>query len=468
MNMTENDFFSAQTLKTLLSSLDEAISVVNTKGEMMFWNEAAEKTYQIKKEEIIGKNIREFFHQEDIMLLKVLETQQPVRDRYHIPRPDKHVLISTSLIYNEKDELAGSLSVEKDITSTIKLNEKLSSTSKELQELKKKMTFNQLDDPFHKIKGRNASIQEIIYNAKKVAKTDAAILISGESGVGKELFAQAIHENSKQNGKPFIPINCGAIPNALFESELFGYEPGAYTGAAKGGKPGKIELADQGTLFLDEVGELPLEMQVKLLRALQEKEIFRIGGVTPIKVNVRIIAATNRVLEKMVENRTFRADLYYRLNVFSISIPPLRERKDDIPYLVHHLLKEFTAHYRKPELFIHQKAIQRLTDYRWPGNIREMRNIIERLVVLNENNEISEQDVSRILPENTRFIIQREKTVLSLSGEKEQLERDQILMALQKTYENKSSAAKILGISRATLYKKMKKYGICSQKKLNE
>ncbi|PFP29147.1 sigma-54-dependent Fis family transcriptional regulator [Bacillus sp. AFS073361] len=457
--MKKNDSFVLDTLHTLLSSLEEAISVINTDGEMVFWNEAAEKTYHIKKEEIIGRNIRDFFEQEDIMNLKVLKTQQSIRDMYHIPRPDKHVLISASPIYNQNKELIGSMSVEKDISATIKLNEQLTSTSKELQQLKQQITQNHLDDPFNKIKGKNASIQQIIHDTKKVAKTGATILISGESGVGKELFAQAIHEESSRSEKPFIPINCGAIPNALFESELFGYEAGAYTGASKGGKPGKLELAEGGTLFLDEVGELPLDMQVKLLRALQEKEIYRIGGQTPIKVNVRIIAATNRILENMVSDGTFRSDLFYRLNVFSAQIPPLRERKDDIPFLLYDFLKELSIKYNKAVPAINRKTVHRLTEYHWPGNIRELRNLVERLVILHERSEIFENDIDQLLPQAKRTI---DTTVRSLFHEKERLEKERILQTLQTTYGNKSITAKELGITRATLYKKMKKYGIIS------
>lgn len=459
--MFMRDMFASQTLHAILSSLEEAISVVNTKGEIIYWNEAAESTYHIKKEEIIGRNIRDFFQQEDIMHLKVLETHKPVRDEYHMPRPDKHVLISTSLIYDESGKVIGSLSIEKDISSTIHLNEKLTSASKELQQLRQHITL-QHDDPFSKIKGINASIQHIIHNSKKIARTDAAILISGESGVGKELFAHAIHEKSLRKDKAFIPINCGAIPNALFESELFGYESGAYTGASKGGKPGKLELASGGTLFLDEVGELPLDMQVKLLRALQDKEVYRIGGLSPRKIDVRIIAATNRVLENMVKEGTFRSDLYYRLNVFSINIPPLRNRKDDIPFLVYDFLEEFTLKYEKQDYTIEKSALHLLMEYGWPGNIRELRNMMERLVVLNESGEITLADVQQTLNIESDILMNIELKGLSLSLEKERLEKERILEMLHNTFGNKSITAKKLGMSRATLYKKMKKYGIIS------
>lgn len=458
--MKSPESFAIHTLPTLLDCLDEAISIINTKGELIYWNEAAEITYDIKKQAILGKNIREFFVQEDIMLLKVLQTQIPVREKYHRPKPDKHVLITTTPIYNEKKVLIGSMSVEKDITSTIELNERLTSASKELQQLKEQMIHSQLNDPFHEIKGNNGIIRHIIQDIKKIAITDATILLSGESGVGKELFAQAIHEVSLRRDKPFIPINCGAIPPTLFESELFGYEAGAYTGATKGGKPGKIELADGGTLFLDEVGELPLNMQVKLLRVLQEKEIFRIGGQAAKKVNIRIVAATNRNLENMVTDGTFRSDLFYRLNVFSVRIPPLRERIDDIPYLIDDFLNKLSLKYNKPVPFISEKTLIRLGEYHWPGNIRELHNLIERLVVLFEPSEISNIDIDQLLPQAKEYPHFFDSSVLTLTDEKERLEKERIQHTLKYTFGNKSITAKELGMSRATLYKKIKKYGL--------
>lgn len=454
------DSFAVHTLHTLLSVLEESISIVNTKGEMIYWNEAAEKTFHIKKEEIIGKNVRDFFREEDVMNLKVLSSEQPVSEKYHQPLPDHHVVISTTPIYDKNNQLIGSMSVERDISTTILLNEKLSNTLQELQQLKQQLSRKQPDDAFSKIKGESIAIKRLVQDAKKAAKSDATVLITGESGAGKELFAQAIHQESSRRKKAFIPINCGAIPQALFESELFGYEAGAFTGASNKGKPGKMELAEGGTLFLDEVGELPLDMQVKLLRALQEKEIYRIGGQTPKKMNVRIIAATNRHLENMVAEGTFRSDLYYRLNVFATRIPSLRERIEDLPCLVNEFLVEFSSAYNKPLPAIRKEAINRLCEYHWPGNIRELRNLIERLMVLHEDSEISEMDIAKLLPQTSQIEQAFHSISLSLKNEKEWLEKERILQTLEMTYGNKSICAKELGMSRATLYNKMKKYGI--------
>ncbi|MEC1476795.1 sigma-54 interaction domain-containing protein [Bacillus haynesii] len=458
------DSFPVHTLNTLLANLEEAISIVNTKGEMVYWNKVAEDTFHIKKEEIIGRHVTDFFREEDVMNLKVLKTQKPVREVHHQPLPNHHVLISTIPIFDDHNQLIGSMSVEKDITNTIRLTEKLSAKSQELQQLKQKISGNDLNDPFNKIKGTSKSLHLVINDAKKAARSDATVLITGESGAGKELFAQAIHQESSRNKKSFIPINCGAIPESLFESELFGYEAGAYTGASNKGKPGKMELAEGGTLFLDEVGELPLDMQVKLLRALQEKEIYRIGGQTPIKVNVRIIAATNRILENMVAEGTFRSDLFYRLNVFSTRVPPLRERLEDIPILVYDFLKEFSSIYNKSIPTVHQEAFNRLCEYHWPGNIRELRNLIERMVVLHEGSEIFEQDIEHLLPNKVTLTKSFNPVTPSLAEEKENLEKERILQTLEKTYRNKSITAKELGMSRATLYKKMRKYGISFSK----
>ena len=459
LNMSEQTIYY---LKALLETSRDAIAIINREGEVLFWNKGAELTYNIRHDEIVGKKIKHFFREEDLKVLQMLETEQPVRDVYHRPRPDKHVMINSSPVYDAEGRLIGALSIEQDITHTVKLNEELSMASSELHQLKHQVYRKQLESPFSKIKGKSAAIQQTVQLAMKAAKTDATVLIFGESGVGKELFAQAIHETSLRNDKPFIPINCGAIPHALFESELFGYERGAYTGAAKEGKPGKIELADGGTLFLDEIGELPLEMQVKLLRVLQENEVYRIGGTTPKRVNVRVIAATNRNLEKMVEEGTFRSDLFYRLNVVSLPIPSLRERIEDIPELVHYFLYELSIKYQKPIPTISTDAMHVFLEYDWPGNIRELRNIVERVMILAEGGEIKPAELRHFFPKRTP--VKKSNAETSLAEEKTMLEKERIEAALKKTYGNKSAAAKELGISRATLYQKIKKYGITVEK----
>ncbi len=315
--------------------------------------------------------------------------------------------------------------------------------------------------------GRSRKMMEIYEAIAKVADTPSTVLITGEHGTGKELVARALHQNSSRRDKPYITINCAAIPHNLMEAELFGYEKGAFTGAVSA-KAGKFELADGGTLFLDEIGEIPVEMQVKLLRILQYETFERIGGVKTIKVNVRLVAATNRKLEDMIKEGTFREDLYYRLKVVPMTLPPLRERRSDIPLLVGHFIKRFNKRLNKEIEGITPEALTCLEEHDWPGNIRELENVMERNILFASEPRITLQDLP---PE----LLQRGETLaarppiggdgsLSLpemwKQEKERLERGMISQALDQTGGNVTQAAKILGISRKSLQKKMKELGL--------
>lgn len=503
-------------LQSLLPISNDAIAMINCAGEVLYWNDVAEKFYNIPQTEILGRKIRDFFREEDLMVLRMLETEHPVRELYHRPKPDTHVLINASPVYDEQGELIGAISVEQNISRLVKLNEELIETSSQLDELKNELNRGHYESPFSKIKGRSILLKQALHLAAKVAQTDAAVLISGESGVGKELFARAIHQAGARSEQPFIPINCGAIPPSLFESELFGYESGAFTGATKEGKMGKIELAHGGTLFLDEVGELPLDMQVKLLRVLQEQEIYRVGGMKPRKVNIRIIAATNRDLEQRMKEGLFREDLFYRLNVVSLVIPPLRQRQDDLAELVQLFLQEFAMKYKKRLPTLDPAVLQAFIQYPWPGNIRQLRNTLERLVILAERETITLADLPAPFLDfkqepasslsfypnpdpygqtanlfSTPPVASEEKILYGgnapmsdfndalkpsaaqnprdsshspapapLQEEKNALEKERILQALKETYGNKTATAKKLGISRATLYQKLNKYEI--------
>ena len=306
---------------------------------------------------------------------------------------------------------------------------------------------------------------EIIDTIKSVANTPATVLLTGESGVGKEVFAKAIHNLSDRKDKPFIKINCAAIPEDLLESELFGYEKGAFTGATTT-KKGKFELADGGTIFLDEIGDMPLLLQSKLLRVLQEKEIERLGGSKPIKVDVRIIAATNKDLEKMVREGTFREDLYYRLNVIQIHIPPLRERREDIPVLIYYFLDKFNKMYGK-NLSISDELVETLTSYDWPGNIRQLQNTIERMVILAKNPVLTEEDLPVDIKKNLKREVKRAKSNLISSEERvqlpktiEEIERENIIKALEETNYIVKKAAEKLGMTPRQVRYRMEKYGI--------
>ncbi len=323
-------------------------------------------------------------------------------------------------------------------------------------------------DPFAAIVGDTPAMQEVFHLVRKVAPSPTTTLVLGESGTGKELIATAIHRLSDRAAGPLIKVNCTAIPDNLFESELFGYEKGAFTGAVAS-KPGRFELASGGTLFLDEIGELPREFQVKLLRVLQERTFERIGGVRPIEVDVRLIAATNVDLEDLVARGAFREDLYYRLNVVPIRLPPLRERREDIPALLQHFLDKFNAKLRRQVREVAPEAVSRLMRYAWPGNIRELENMMERVILLLESDVVGLEDLPQPIRGDGEAPARSASVALPRQGESlrevvrvhaEELERDLIVKALDANGWNVTHTAQRLGISRKGLQIKMKEYGL--------
>ena len=300
-----------------------------------------------------------------------------------------------------------------------------------------------------------------LMRADCVARIDSTVVLSGESGVGKEVFAKYIRDNSRRKDAPYVRVNCGAIPESLIESELFGYEKGAFTGANKNGKIGLFEMANKGTIFLDEIGELPLSMQVKLLRVLQEQEIERIGSAKPTKIDVRVIAATNRKLEKMIEEKTFREDLYYRLMVFPINIPSLRERRRDIQPLAEYFLKELNEKYKEKKHFS-ENCIMILENYQWPGNVRELKNIVERAFIISKDDEITTESIP-ITDANTHMNkYQKNKEKLAVDTDKplEEAIRELEIIYMDKAfkkYGNVRDAAESLGMSASTFVRKRQK-----------
>jgi two-component system, NtrC family, response regulator AtoC len=331
--------------------------------------------------------------------------------------------------------------------------------------------------------GHSAEMHSVFAVIEKVADTPSTVLITGESGTGKELVAKALHEQSSRKNEPFIKINCAAIPKTLMESELFGYEKGAFTGATSS-KPGRFELADSGTLFLDEIGEIPVEMQVKLLRAIQESEFERVGGLKTIKVDVRLVTATNRDLEAEIQRGNFREDLYYRLNVVPLQIPPLRKRIGDIPLLVAHIIKKFNERLKKSITGIADDALATLETHAWPGNIRELENVLERTILFAKGDRIERADLQLSptgAPEPPRTITNDSQSlpimvddvdegadVSEVSGslkdavraETARVERELIVKALDETGGNVTQAARLLKISRKSLQMKMKEFGL--------
>jgi len=314
------------------------------------------------------------------------------------------------------------------------------------EELQEKYQFSNL------IIGKSKKIQEVFTLIRRVAQSNCNVLIRGESGTGKELVARAIHYNSSRKDKPFVPVNCAALPQDLLESELFGYERGAFTGATSQ-KPGKFEISSGGTIFLDEVADMSLSMQAKILRVIQERVFERVGGTKSIKVDIRIIAATNKDLEKAVKNNSFRDDLYYRLNVVSIYIPPLRERREDIPLLANFFLKKYAKENKKQINGFSPEAMDSLMRYDWPGNVRELENIIEGAVVLGRSNLILREDL--FLTSSQEVSSDEEASLPLMEQEKRLIKR-----ILNKTGGNQTKAAKLLGIHRNTLRRKIKKYNL--------
>lgn len=456
-------------LHTVLQTIDESCTVIDDDTNVLYWTKGAEKIFSVQENEIIGEPITNFFSAERLEILNTLKNGTSVYHHQHHARNDLVVMINSNPVYLH-DKIIGAVVSETDITSQIRLNNELYMTSEKLFHLEEEVRKSLPSiNPFAYIRGNSPALKQTIEIVKKAATTNASVLIYGESGVGKELFAKSIHNLRESDDAPFIAINCGAIPSGLFESEIFGYEKGAFSGADQKGKKGKVELAKGGTLFLDEIGEMPLEMQVKILRLLQEKKFYPVGGTKELEVDFRVVAATNRDLKELVNEGKFREDLYYRLNVVNFKVPPLRKRLEDIIELTHYFLYEVSVKYNRPIHGISQAVMQALLQHSWPGNIRELKNVVERLVVFSDNGEINIEDLPTEMGEFTQSAhpsqdIQLPQLVsgeaLSLSEQLQAYEKDIIVRELSKVNGNKLLCAKNLEITRATLYNRMNKLGI--------
>lgn len=448
----------SKTLNHIVESIHEALCLIDTKGKVIIWNKNAAELYDIPQKDIVGKSIKDFFP--DSINSKVLESKERITNVYHSPKKNYKVIINALPIYiNGKFE--GVLTTDRDVTEVTSLSKKLEKANSNLKFLEgefKKLKNNYFDN----IIGRSTKIIEKIKIAKQVSKSDISVLISGESGTGKELFAKNIHDYSGAKGS-FIPVNCSAIPNELFESEFFGYDEGAFTGANKKGKVGFFELANNGTLFLDEIAELPLYMQAKLLRVLQDNTFTRVGGTEVINSKVRIISATNANLAEMVDEGKFRKDLFYRLNVIEIKLPPLRERENDIVLLTYHFLNELAEKNNRDVPKISPEVLDIFKKYNWNGNIRELRNVVEHTLVLCTDNVINKDrlpsHILKFVKEKEHDFIKTEST-FDLNKSISNLEKKIIIEALKNTKGNKAKAAKLLNIPRSTLHYKLDSYEI--------
>ena len=439
----ENVEVSRNEMSTVLETTHEGIFALDQKGYVKHCNNRAATLFDTTKRDLIGRHISKLMPGSPA--IKVLETGRGYTENEEIFKVDggQHHFIVTVKPFCNGDEIDGVVVSFRDITEAQKLVYNFSTRA----------IKNTVDD----IIGTSEKIMIAKKQALITARGNSTVLITGESGTGKEMFAKAIHYASSRSDHPFITVNCGAIPENLLESELFGYEKGAFTGANAGGKVGLMELADGGTLLLDEISEIPVSLQAKLLTAIQEKRITRVGGTKPVNVDFRLIAASNRQLDRYATEGKFRMDLYYRLNVVNIIIPPLRERKEDIIPLLEYYTAQFSAKYNISRSFSPQ-AVDILTEYPWPGNVRELANVTERVIVTSSGSIIGAGDLPEEIskrgksPEETSL-----DDIVSLSDEVEKLEADLIIRAYEK-YRTTTGVAGALGISQPTAFRKIEKY----------
>ena len=443
------------------------VAYIYTKdGHLVDWNKKAQELTEYTEEELYNKSILDFTYEPDreklVAAVKdVFELGYAQVEQRLISKSGKIIplLGNGSPVMIDGEEYLIGLGIE--ISELWSAREKIKDQMKEISRLNELLNAEniylrdqiKLTGPQHKMVGESESLKYIFYKINQVAPTDASVLIQGETGTGKELVARAVHKESQRSNKPFITVNCASIPENLIESELFGHEKGAFTSAVEQ-SIGRFELANGGTIFLDEIGELPMCIQPKLLRILQQGEFERIGSSKTHKTDVRVISATNKVLEDEISKGHFRNDLYYRINVFPISVNPLRERKEDIPLLVEYFTKYYSEKYNKPIRIIPPKCLQELINFTWPGNIRELENVIERAVITSQKNTLTIESFPETRIDSNEYI--------SL----EDLEKNHITGTLEKTswkISGNGGAASILKLNPETLRSKMRKLGIKRQ-----
>lgn len=447
-----------------MESSSDGVLISDDQGNITYINPAYESVTGLKKKDIINRNLNDLIKENIInksACLSVLEDGVPV-SLIHKYVTGKSALTTAKAIYGDDKSLMGVICNTRNITELINLRNELNETKM----LTKKYTneIKVLRQQALKHEGfifTSVNMKETIDLAIKAAKFDSTILIHGESGTGKEVLAKLIHNESLRKEESFIKVNCAAIPTELFESELFGYVAGAFTGASRDGKPGMFELANKGTILLDEIGELPLPVQSKLLRVIQEKEVYRVGGEKPVSLDVRVLAATNKDLEKEVKEKKFREDLFFRLNVIPITIPPLRERVEDVSKLMEFFLEKLNKKYKKT-IVITEEAMEVLESHTWPGNVRELENLVEYLFIMNPSDEIDiEQLPPQILTQqiHKKFAQSDSEDIPKLNYMLEIYEKSLIVSTL-KNYSSIRQSALALGIHYSTLSRKIKKYNI--------
>jgi len=457
-------------LNTIIESSFDGLMVVDKQGTLVRVNSSWERICGFKREEVIGKKIDEFVtkgYWDNSCALLTLEREETTSIMIEItsgPKKSQKIIATGTPVWDDHGDICSSVMNIRDYTALETLKRQLN----EAQALNKRYAYELNEIRYQHltlqdIVAKSAAMKDVIDLTVRVAQVNSTVVITGESGVGKEVIAKTIHRLSNRRDQSMIKINCGAIPDALLESELFGYDGGAFTGSKKEGKPGMFELASNGTLFLDELGELPLHLQVKLLRVLQEQELVRVGGIKPIKINTRIITATNKDLEQMVQEGSFRKDLFYRLNVINIHIPPLRNRREDIPPLINIILSQLNKKHQFQKSLSPQ-VIEQLCLYEWPGNTRELENILERIVVLNIDNTITVKHLPAFIRQNYISAPITVNQLVTLKEAVHETEMQLIQKALDK-HPSTRKAAKVLGVNQSTITRKMQQYSLRHRKK---
>ncbi len=454
-------------LDTVITSSNDGLWICDGEGNVLRMNPASERLNCIKASDIVGKNMQELIDSgliDKSVTLKVIKSRKK-ESIFQKVKTGKKLFLTANPVFDKDGRLFRVVVNERDITEIENLKQRVEDQEALKDQYKRDLLEMQIEESeSKKIICKSSNYKLILEKAIKLAKVDSTVLILGESGTGKGVIADLIHKYSSRADKPMIKLNCGTIPESLVESELFGYEKGAFTGAGKTGKPGRFEMADNGIIFLDEIGELPLSSQVKLLRFLEDGKIIRVGGTKNKTIDTRVIAATNRDIKNMLVKRTFRKDLYYRLNVVPLTIPPLRERKECILPLIAHYLDYFCDKYKKKQkLRLKKKAIDALFLYTYPGNVRELINICERLVVMHTRGDISHKD----LPQSViagKYISDMDNSAiwdsgLTLRQMLEKVEKKAVDHAFKK-YKTQAEAAKALGLNQSTIARKLKKYAL--------
>lgn len=448
---------SASELAPILNSIKDAIFIDSSEGYALWCNEACRELYKVDPDEIYGIHISEL-EKSGVFTPSVAKlVMEKGREATIIhENKDGKKLLSTGIpIFGKSGEMTKIVTTSRDITELTILQNQLESVQKTLKQIE---LLEQTSDK--KFIAKSRPMEQILQLAGRLAAVDSTVLITGESGVGKGVIAKLLHENGPRRDFPFITVNCGAIPENLIESELFGYERGAFTGSRSEGKKGLFEAAQKGTIFLDEISELPLNLQVKLLQVIQERELTRVGGVQRIPVDVRIVSATNKELLQLVQDRQFREDLYYRLNVVPINVPPLRERPEDVLPLIQSNLAKCNK-----KLNEHKKldpaALAILLRYPWPGNIRELQNIMERLILTTKDENISEDNLPIFIKNAAPSHSAPDTDGLSLSAALERAEKEILTRALAE-HRTTRAIAKVLQVSQPTIVRKLHKYGLIS------